>query len=139
MNKDDQMLSAELRDKLRQCERRGMPTHCGFLAPAEVNFAESFCIAQKALFRLDGGYEDAERRICIFLPESDVGGHYAGYRSTGNGTDGEDDTAGPPLPEDDPKQRKPIIDLARKELGWEPAVMLREGLEKTIEYFDRVL
>ncbi len=44
-----------------------------------------------------------------------------------------------PLPEDDPKQRKPIIDLARKELGWSPTVMLREGLEKTIEYFDSIL
>ena len=44
-----------------------------------------------------------------------------------------------PLPEDDPKQRKPIIDLARKELDWSPTVMLREGLEKTIEYFDSIL
>ena len=74
VNKDDQMLSAELRDKLRQCERRGMPTHSGFLTPAEVNLAESFCIAQKACFRLDGGYEDAERRICIFMPEPDEPG-----------------------------------------------------------------
>ena len=42
-----------------------------------------------------------------------------------------------PLPQDDPTQRKPVIDLAKKELGWEPKVMLREGLEKTIEYFMR--
>ena len=40
-----------------------------------------------------------------------------------------------PLPSDDPTQRKPDITLARKELGWEPAVPLREGLEKTIAYF----
>jgi UDP-glucuronate decarboxylase len=40
-----------------------------------------------------------------------------------------------PLPEDDPKQRKPDIGLAKKELGWEPKVELEEGLLKTIEYF----
>ena len=40
-----------------------------------------------------------------------------------------------PLPSDDPMQRKPNIDLARKELGWEPAVALRQGLERTISYF----
>ena len=39
------------------------------------------------------------------------------------------------LPEDDPKQRKPMIDLATKELGWKPMIRLEEGLEKTIEYF----
>ena len=43
------------------------------------------------------------------------------------------------LPSDDPMQRKPIIDLAKKELDWEPKIMLREGLEKTIHYFERVL
>jgi UDP-glucuronate decarboxylase len=40
-----------------------------------------------------------------------------------------------PLPEDDPKQRKPDITLAVKELGWKPVVDLERGLEKTIEYF----
>lgn len=40
-----------------------------------------------------------------------------------------------PLPQDDPMQRKPVIDLARKELGWEPTINLEEGLEKTISYF----
>ena len=40
-----------------------------------------------------------------------------------------------PLPQDDPKQRQPDISLAKKELGWEPSVQLREGLEKTVEYF----
>jgi dTDP-glucose 4,6-dehydratase len=37
------------------------------------------------------------------------------------------------LPEDDPKQRQPNIDLARELLGWEPEVSLREGLQRTIE------
>jgi UDP-glucuronate decarboxylase len=40
-----------------------------------------------------------------------------------------------PLPQDDPLQRQPIIALAKQELGWEPNVILEEGLKKTIEYF----
>jgi len=44
-----------------------------------------------------------------------------------------------PLPQDDPKQRQPDISLAKKELDWEPKVQLREGLVKTIEYFDNLL
>jgi len=41
-----------------------------------------------------------------------------------------------PLPQDDPKQRQPDITLAKKHLGWEPKVPLREGLVPTIEYFE---
>ncbi|WP_288369266.1 UDP-glucuronic acid decarboxylase family protein [uncultured Algoriphagus sp.] len=44
-----------------------------------------------------------------------------------------------PLPQDDPMQRKPVIDLAKKELGWEPTVPLREGLVKTIDYFRQIV
>lgn len=45
-----------------------------------------------------------------------------------------------PLPEDDPRQRKPDITLAHKMLnGWEPRVQLQDGLRKTIDYFDRLL
>ena len=40
-----------------------------------------------------------------------------------------------PLPQDDPKQRKPDITKARTLLGWEPKVPLREGLAKSLEYF----
>jgi UDP-glucuronate decarboxylase len=40
-----------------------------------------------------------------------------------------------PLPQDDPLQRKPNIDLARKRLGWEPKIQLEEGLRHTIDYF----
>ena len=40
-----------------------------------------------------------------------------------------------PLPEDDPKVRKPDITRARTLLGWEPKVPLEEGLQKTLEYF----
>jgi len=40
-----------------------------------------------------------------------------------------------PLPEDDPLQRQPNIDLAKERLGWEPKTQLEQGLERTIEYF----
>ena len=40
-----------------------------------------------------------------------------------------------PLPEDDPKTRKPDITRARELLGWQPEISLREGLSRTIEYF----
>ena len=39
------------------------------------------------------------------------------------------------LPSDDPKQRRPNIDLAKSALGWQPSIELDEGLVKTIEYF----
>jgi UDP-glucuronate decarboxylase len=44
-----------------------------------------------------------------------------------------------PLPPDDPRQRKPDITLARKELGWEPKVDLETGIGRTIEYFRGLL
>jgi UDP-glucuronate decarboxylase len=44
-----------------------------------------------------------------------------------------------PLPQDDPLQRQPIIDLAKKELDWTPNVDLQIGLEKTIKYFESIL
>ncbi|MDP3459614.1 MAG: SDR family oxidoreductase [Hyphomonas sp.] len=44
-----------------------------------------------------------------------------------------------PLPQDDPKQRQPNIEKAREILGWEPKVQLRDGLTKTIAYFDGML
>ncbi len=40
-----------------------------------------------------------------------------------------------PLPQDDPKQRKPDIKLAKEALGWEPTVRLEEGLSRTIDFF----
>ncbi len=44
-----------------------------------------------------------------------------------------------PLPEDDPKQRRPDITLAREVLGWTPQVSVREGLGRTIAFFRSVL
>ena len=43
-----------------------------------------------------------------------------------------------PLPQDDPRQRQPDICLAQQVLGWEPVTHLRDGLLRTIEYFDRL-
>ena len=43
-----------------------------------------------------------------------------------------------PLPKDDPKQRKPI-ELAKKELNWEPKINLNQGLDKTILYFRNLI
>lgn len=43
------------------------------------------------------------------------------------------------LPSDDPLQRRPDISLAKKELNWEPKIELKEGLEKTIQYFESTL
>ncbi|HOC97085.1 MAG TPA: SDR family NAD-dependent epimerase/dehydratase, partial [Candidatus Pacearchaeota archaeon] len=42
-----------------------------------------------------------------------------------------------PLPQDDPKQRKPDISLAKEKLNWGPKIELEEGLAKTIEYFKK--
>ena len=44
-----------------------------------------------------------------------------------------------PLPRDDPRQRKPDITLARKLIGWEPTIQLRQGIESTVAYFDQLL
>jgi len=44
-----------------------------------------------------------------------------------------------PLPPDDPRQRRPDISLAKKELGWEPRVALDDGLKETIAYFRRIV
>lgn len=44
-----------------------------------------------------------------------------------------------PLPQDDPRQRQPDVSLAREKLGWEAKTQLREGLGKTIAYFDTLL
>ena len=44
-----------------------------------------------------------------------------------------------PLPEDDPKVRRPDISKAKKLLNWEPQVSLKEGLEKTLSFFKEQL
>ena len=43
------------------------------------------------------------------------------------------------LPEDDPKQRKPDISVAKEKINWEPKISLNDGLKKTIKYFEKIL
>ena len=54
-------------------------------------------------------------------------------------TNSKSSTVNNPLPQDDPKQRKPDISLANSLLNWNPKIQLREGIEKTIDYFKKVL
>jgi UDP-glucuronate decarboxylase len=44
-----------------------------------------------------------------------------------------------PLPQDDPKQRRPDITRAKTMLNWEPTIQLEQGLVKTIEYFRNII
>ena len=44
-----------------------------------------------------------------------------------------------PLPQDDPRQRRPDISMAKSVLGWEPKIQLQQGLNKTIDYFRGVV
>lgn len=44
-----------------------------------------------------------------------------------------------PSPSDDPRQRQPNIEMAQKILEWQPQVMLKDGLTRTIDYFDKLL
>ena len=43
------------------------------------------------------------------------------------------------LPKDDPTKRKPVIDLAKDKLNWQPTIPLEEGLKRTIDYFKKNL
>lgn len=43
------------------------------------------------------------------------------------------------LPQDDPRQRQPVIEQAQSVLGWQPKTVLKDGLVKTIAYFDKLL
>jgi UDP-glucuronate decarboxylase len=44
-----------------------------------------------------------------------------------------------PLPQDDPKQRRPDISMAKEQLKWEPTIQLNEGLNRTIDYFRKTM
>jgi UDP-glucuronate decarboxylase len=44
-----------------------------------------------------------------------------------------------PLPQDDPVQRQPDIQLAKEKLNWKPSIQLESGLKNTIGYFDQIL
>ena len=44
-----------------------------------------------------------------------------------------------PLPENDPKLRRPDLTLAEKEIDWQPRISIEDGLLKTIEYFRKIV
>ena len=54
-------------------------------------------------------------------------------------THSKSDIVSKPLPTDDPRQRQPDIELARSTIDWQPRVVLEEGLQHTIAYFDKLL
>ena len=68
---EDEALVALLQDKYNQCENRSQTTHTGFLDAHEVGVAEQFCRDHRIRHRMDGGYNDAERCVCLFLTEWD--------------------------------------------------------------------
>lgn len=65
---DDRVLLAKLRDKINTGIRKNIPAHTGFLSPRELQLAQFLFGEESGLFRF-GGYEDAERKMCIFLPD----------------------------------------------------------------------
>ena len=69
MDKDDKFLLSMTEDKLQQCRTRCVPTHTPFLDMRQQTLVASHLGAMHADFALLGGYEDAERRVCAFLPD----------------------------------------------------------------------
>lgn len=69
-NSEDRLLLSHALDQLRLAEQRAQPTHTGFLSPAQCAAVETLCqtVGGAALWTL-GGYPEAERRRCLFLPD----------------------------------------------------------------------
>lgn len=86
-----------------------MENETGFIGPVNMGNPEEFTIKQLA------------EKILAMIPES------------------KSRLVFKPLPSDDPTQRKPDISRAKAELDWAPTVELKDGLEKTIVYFQSLL
>ena len=84
---------------------RMMENDTGFLGPVNLGNPGEFTIQQLA------------EKVLVLIPNS---------RSR---------IVSMPLPQDDPRQRKPDISLAYRELGWQPGILLEQGLTRTIDYF----
>ena len=66
--------------------------------------------------------------------------HHSGMRAAGADSDGiEEQIRYEPLPQDDPKQRRPDITKARQLLGWEPKIDLETGLRLSLDYFKQAV
>jgi len=71
VDKDDQYLLAHADDKIRQCGSRGAAEHTAFLDARQQTLLRDYLRGRGFTnFLLDGGYDDAERRVCVFLPEA---------------------------------------------------------------------
>lgn len=68
---EDKLLLARIWDKLEQMERRGIPTATVFLSPREQILAQTLMNSAqiRSGYRFDGGFENAERKLMLFLPE----------------------------------------------------------------------
>ncbi len=69
MEKEDQFLLSHITDRCRRFETRCIPTHTGFLDLRQQSLAAEFCKSIGAMPQFLGGYADAERRVCAFLPD----------------------------------------------------------------------
>ncbi len=70
MEKEDKFLLAQLQDQISYCLEYGIPGNTDFLDSRQAALAESLCRKFSGLnYRLDGGYEEGERRICRLTPE----------------------------------------------------------------------
>lgn len=69
MEKEDQFLLSHIEDQFRRCETRNIPTQTGFLDLRQQSLAREFCRSIGAKPHFSGGYEDAERCVCAFLPD----------------------------------------------------------------------
>eukprot|EP00571_Detonula_confervacea_P010255 CAMPEP_0172298568 /NCGR_PEP_ID=MMETSP1058-20130122/1164_1 /TAXON_ID=83371 /ORGANISM="Detonula confervacea, Strain CCMP 353" /LENGTH=567 /DNA_ID=CAMNT_0013007847 /DNA_START=37 /DNA_END=1740 /DNA_ORIENTATION=- len=83
---------------------------------------------------MNGGYD---MPVNLGNPEEYTVKHFAEYikEITGSGSE----ISFLPATKDDPTQRKPDISTAKRELNWQPRITVKEGLQKTIAYFGRVL
>lgn len=66
---EDKILLSSIEDKIRQCENRSMITSTGFLDMRQRTLAENLIKNRGIRYNFDGGYEDAERTVLVFLPD----------------------------------------------------------------------
>ena len=69
MEKDDQFLLSHIEDQFRRCETKNIPAQTDFLDLRQQSLAKEFCRTIGANPLFPGGYEEAERRVCAFLPD----------------------------------------------------------------------
>lgn len=74
MEKEDKLLLAQLEDRIHLCLEDCIPGSTGFLDSRQLSLAEGLCRKFPGLnYQMDGGYEEAERKICRLTPEGEEG------------------------------------------------------------------